>query len=69
MEPAPDFPETQYIQGDMKSAPVRRTGNRRSQEQLQRVQRIAQDFLRKDPEAVEPIMERWLGDSRNLGSV
>ncbi len=41
----------------------------RDEQQLQRVQRIAQDFLRKDPEAVEPIMERWLGDSRNLGSV
>ena len=41
----------------------------RDEQQLQRVQRIARDFLRKDPEAVESIMERWLGDSRNLGSV
>ena len=38
-------------------------------QQLKRVQRIAQDFIRKDPEAVESIMERWLGDSRSLGSV
>ena len=41
----------------------------RDEQQLQRVQRIAQDFIRKDPDAVEPIIERWLGDSRNLGSV
>lgn len=41
----------------------------RDEQQLKRVQRIAQDFIRKDPEAVEPIMERWLGDSRSLGSV
>ncbi|MCY3852521.1 MAG: ATP-dependent DNA helicase RecG [Gammaproteobacteria bacterium] len=41
----------------------------RDEQQLKRVQRIAQDFIRKDPEAVEPIMERWLGDSRRLGSV
>ena len=41
----------------------------RDEQQLQRVQRIAQDFIRTDPDAVESMMERWLGEARNLGSV
>ena len=41
----------------------------RDERQLQRVREIARDFIRADPEAVEPILERWLGDARKLGSI
>ena len=41
----------------------------RDENLLDQVCRLAREFIRKDPDAVEGIMERWLGESRNLGSV
>ena len=41
----------------------------RDEQQLQRVCQLARDFIRTDPEAVEGIMERWLGDAGKLGAV
>ncbi len=41
----------------------------RDERQLRRVQRIAREIVQKEPEAVEPILERWLGESRRLGAV